>query len=135
MQNDVSTLKSTLDDKQVEHDKLVALMHHTRTEFTRKLEKQQQQYDMKISYLVNQLKLSEAKLNESVSVMRSNDYSRVEDSHTDDKTTEDVVTRRWQSEKERREQLERRNGELVREIRQLRDLTRNTKSSGSNNNV
>ena len=117
-----------MEDKRIEHDKLVALMHHTRTEYSRKLEKQQQQYDMKISYLVNQLKLSEAKLNESVNILKSTDCSRTE---RESSASDDILKRRWQSEKERREQLERRNGELVRELRQLRDLTRHTKSSGS----
>jgi hypothetical protein len=147
---DVNHLKVQLDDKKSEYDQLSLLYHKTRGDMTRKISKQQKEYEDKISFLLQQLRDAEVKLHESTSLLRSSlDKSRssmigkdlfirpktggsmsggnesitqsiIPSDAINPRESYDELSRKWTAERQRREQLEKRNGELIRELRSLR---------------
>ena len=162
-----------LEDKNAEFEQLALVLHRTRGDLTRKLEKQQKEYEDKISFLIQQLRGAEMKIHESSSLLRKsfegNDrlessqhrnagsqYLRPRTAHvaggsqstrrfsdtlgdnmgqtvdqgggkkSDAQTREEIADaiRKWESEKQRRELLEKRNSELMRELRMYRESVR-----------
>lgn len=169
-----------LEDKNAEFEQLALVLHRTRGDLSRKLEKQQKEYEDKIAFLIQQLRGAEMKIHESSSLLRKsfdvNDsgilgsaqhrneasmYLRPQTAnavgHRDmglvasfgansdsNKTGGDGLTkshylhfnsitanevaedalRKWESEKQRRELLEKRNSELMRELRMYRERER-----------
>jgi hypothetical protein len=186
-----------LEDKNAEFEQLALVLHRTRGDLTRKLEKQQKEYDDKIAFLIQQLRGAEMKIHESSTLLRksfdgsdsvgggglgtsqhrnaASMYLRPRTSHVagssvgfgmsaamdgqtsegpllpssssgdeagkredsgrgreqgggEARRSEEQVTadalRKWEGEKQRRELLEKRNSELMRELRIYRERER-----------
>lgn len=172
-----------MEDKNAEFEQLALVLHRTRGDLTRKLEKQQKEYEDKIAFLIQQLRGAEMKIHESSNLLRKSfdgnttsdggegsllgssqhrnagslylrprtshaahgrtqmsmrtsssggvndgnvrDGGRKEDttSAADNDEVADAV-RKWESERQRRELLEKRNSELMRELRIYRGRER-----------
>lgn len=59
------------DEKNGELEQLVMVLHRTRNELNKRLDKQQKEYENKISFLIQQLRNSEVKLHENSLLLRS----------------------------------------------------------------
>eukprot|EP00602_Paraphysomonas_sp_CaronLab_P010215 CAMPEP_0185018700 /NCGR_PEP_ID=MMETSP1103-20130426/1368_1 /TAXON_ID=36769 /ORGANISM="Paraphysomonas bandaiensis, Strain Caron Lab Isolate" /LENGTH=1198 /DNA_ID=CAMNT_0027548619 /DNA_START=161 /DNA_END=3757 /DNA_ORIENTATION=- len=160
---DAQQVKLQLDDKNAEFEQLALVLHRTRSDLTRKLEKQQKEYEDKIAFLIQQLRGAELKIHESSLMLRksldgggdsshdtvgpqstgsmflrprttqsltrphvgSPSRTTVHKSGNDDHDNEVAdALRKWEGERQRRELLEKRNGELMRELRMYRQRER-----------
>jgi hypothetical protein len=163
---DSKVIQLQLEDKNAEFEQLALVLHRTRGDLTRRLEKQQKEYDDKIAFLIQQLRGAEMKVQESSSmlrrsfegdgsnrsplssprptalrpqttqgIMRSSHAEETQKSQTTNDDDDDGVvakyqqrvaeaTRKWETERQRRELLEKRNGELMRELRAHRERER-----------
>jgi len=131
----LSMVRSQLEEKQAEADDCQRAMYRSKTEAGKRVDSIRQDCDAKVTFLLQQLRETERQLREhqsltrrSIEIMRSsgeNVFSKsgsagagvsggCKDGHAE---------RAYEAERRRREQLEKRNGELVRELRKLRNST------------
>jgi hypothetical protein len=151
----MSSLQLQYDDKNNEFEQIVMVLHRTRNDMTKKLEKQAKEYEDKIAFLIQQLRQSEMKVQENIAALRSSyepdegrerlekfereevrpnttgminsqskkvlDSTKSED-HSEERINE--IVKQLEFERKRREMLEKRNGELLREMRRMKETNK-----------
>lgn len=75
--NENSSIQLKFDEKNTEFEQIVIILHRTRNELNKKLEKQQKEFENKINFLIQQLRNSEVKLHENTLLLRSSYDSKL----------------------------------------------------------
>lgn len=146
VQSSLNLLQLNFDSKNKEFEEIVIVLHRQRNEFNKKYEKQAKENEDKINYLINLLKKTELKLQENNILLNSNPefiMTRIEDKneeknetrrpktspelneaiHVIEEKNEEVnkLMQKLEKEVHRREILEKRNSELMREMRKFKE--------------
>jgi hypothetical protein len=137
----LSMVRSQLEEKQAEVDDCQRAMYRSKTETGKRVDSIRQDCDAKVNFLLQQLRETERQLREhqsltrrSIEIMRSSGENFFGESDSDgagvssggsggSESKDGGAERAYEAERRRREQLEKRNGELVRELRKLRNAT------------